>query len=143
MLLALLLLGAFLVTTARKAQAYIGGKVADVELRAIGGGHYLRADAAGSFLAMRAAAENMGITLKVNSSFRTFAEQAELYAKYLAGTGALAAKPGYSNHQGGTAVDIETGGTGTPVYAWLAKYADTYGFRRTVASEPWHWEYLA
>jgi hypothetical protein len=58
---------------------------------------------------------------------------------YLNGTGNLAAKPGYSNHQSGHALDLNTSSAG--VYAWLEHHGATYGFKRTVPSEIWHWEY--
>ncbi len=90
---------------------------------------------------MHAAARAAGINLHVNSAFRSMEEQRALYQKYLNGTGNLAAKPGYSNHQGGIAVDINVGGTGTSTYKWLANNASRFGFVRTVPSEPWHWEY--
>ena len=42
----------------------------------------------------------------VTSGFRTYAQQAALYAAYKNGTGNLAAPPGSSNHEGGQAVDV-------------------------------------
>jgi LAS superfamily LD-carboxypeptidase LdcB len=101
----------------------------------------MRADAAIAFLRMHAAAAAVGVGLQVNSAWRSMEKQRELYASYVAGAGALASKPGYSNHQGGIAVDIQTGGTGTAVYRWLEQNAARFGFKRTVVSEPWHWEY--
>ena len=80
-----------------------------------------------------------GKTLKINSGFRTMEEQQYFYNCYLTkscNNGNLAAKPGYSNHQNGTAVDITSSD-----YSWLSKYAHKYGFIRTVKSEKWHWEY--
>jgi len=47
-----------------------------------------------------------GIGGTVTSQGRTHEKQAELYAKYLAGTGSLAAKPGTSMHEWDQAVDI-------------------------------------
>jgi LAS superfamily LD-carboxypeptidase LdcB len=90
---------------------------------------------------MYAAARSASITLKVNSGFRTMSEQQALYKAYKNGTGHLAAKPGFSNHQGGTAVDVNVGGTGTSTYKWMAAHAKRFGFVRTVPSEPWHWEF--
>lgn len=128
---------------ARKAQAYVRGKPVDVDLEEIGDGFLLRADAAEAFRKMRAAAGLGGITFKVNSAFRSMEEQAALYEKFKDGTGHLAARPGYSNHQGGTAVDISVGSTATPTYLWLVNNAPRFGWRRTVESEPWHWEFFA
>ncbi|WP_224249853.1 M15 family metallopeptidase [Hyalangium gracile] len=120
---------------------YVAGTASKVRVLHVSEAHTMRADAAIAFLRMEAAAAAAGITLKVNSGFRSHEEQEVLYRKYLGGTGALAAKPGYSNHQGGIAVDIQTGGESTPTYAWLAREAWRYGFKRTVPSEPWHWEF--
>jgi len=90
------------------------------------------------FARMRAAAKAAGVILRVVSGFRTMAEQEVLYAAYLAGTGAQAARPGFSNHQSGRALDLNTRDPG--VYAWLTAHAREFGFRRTVPSEIWHWE---
>jgi hypothetical protein len=46
----------------------------------------------------------------VTSGFRSYAEQAALYARYLAG-GPLAARPGTSSHEFGQAVDVSDYGT--------------------------------
>ena len=80
-----------------------------------------------------AAAE--GVTLQVTSGFRTYAEQERLKAE----DPYNAARPGYSPHQRGFAVDMNTRGPGQ--YEWLVKNAYRYGFVRTVIRERWHWEY--
>jgi D-alanyl-D-alanine dipeptidase len=46
---------------------------------------------------------------------------------------------GNSNHGRGQALDINTGPTSTATYRWMAANASKFGFRRTVADEPWHW----
>ncbi|WP_434384855.1 peptidoglycan-binding protein [Melittangium boletus] len=125
----------------RTVTGYVNGVPRQINLSKIPNGKEMRSDAAAAFNRMHAAAARAGINLHVNSGFRSMAEQQELYRKYLNGTGNLAAKPGYSNHQGGIAVDINVGGTGTSTYKWLAAHGAEYGFKRTVPSEPWHWEY--
>jgi LAS superfamily LD-carboxypeptidase LdcB len=95
---------------------------------------------AAQFRKMRAAAQRDGITLLVVSGFRTMERQRELYADYRAGRGHLAALPGHSNHQSGHALDLAV--SAPKVRAWLESHAGTFGFRRTVPSEPWHWENL-
>lgn len=50
-----------------------------------------------------------------------------------------AAPPGYSNHQSGHALDLNTSASG--VYSWLSNHGRAYAFRRTVPSERWHWEH--
>jgi hypothetical protein len=91
-----------------------------------------------AFGAMRAAAASSGVHISVVSGFRTMDQQRYLYNLYLSGRGNLAARPGYSNHQSGLALDLNTSGSG--VYNWLSRNGSRYGFRRTVPSEVWHWE---
>jgi hypothetical protein len=96
---------------------------------------------AAAFNKMKAAASSNGVSLRLNSAFRTMKEQEYFYNCYLTkkcNNGNLAAKPGYSNHQNGIALDINTSGG---AYEWLRKNGSKYGFVRTVASETWHWEY--
>ena len=91
-----------------------------------------------AFLKMQKAADAAGVPLVINSGFRTMAEQQHLYACYQNGNcnnGNLAARPGYSNHQSGRAVDIT-------VSSWLVNNAARFGFRRTVPSEAWHYEFF-
>lgn len=78
------------------------------------------------------------MNLRIVSGFRTQAEQEALYRLYRAGSGNLAARPGYSNHQDGKALDLNTRDPG--VYAWLTRNGARFGFKRTVPSERWHWE---
>lgn len=93
-----------------------------------------------AFRAMAHAAARDGIDLRIRSGFRSFEKQAALYRRYREGEGNLAARPGFSNHESGRALDIYI--TDDRVYPWLARHAATYGFHRTVPGEAWHWEYL-
>jgi len=97
---------------------------------------------ASMYARMQKAAASAGVSLRVVSGFRTMSEQKYLYNCYLTKScngGNLAARPGYSNHQSGHALDLNTSAPG--VSNWLNNHADEYGFKRTVPSEPWHWEY--
>jgi LAS superfamily LD-carboxypeptidase LdcB len=94
---------------------------------------------ADAFLRMRKAASQDGVQIRIVSGFRSYAEQDRLYKLYLAGRGNLAARPGYSNHQDGHALDLNASAPG--VYSWLSRRARSFGFIRTVPSENWHWEY--
>ena len=89
---------------------------------------------------LRDAASRDGVRLKLNSGFRTMDEQRVLYQGYVAGTRGLAAAPGYSNHQHGEAVDIDV--VSDAAYTWMFRNAPRMGWRNTVPSEPWHWEYF-
>jgi hypothetical protein len=38
-------------------------------------------------------------------------------------------------------VDVNVGSTSSATYRWMAAHAAEFGFKRTVPSEPWHWEF--
>ena len=104
-------------------------------------GYAVEIATADAFLTMAKAAEADGILLRINSGFRTMAEQQYLYNCYVTGScnsGNLAARPGYSNHQSGHAIDFNTGGG---ALNWLNAHGAEHGFNRTVPSETWHWEW--
>ena len=84
---------------------------------------------------MSASAEAAGLTLQSTGAFRTMAEQRKLRRE----KPNLAARPGFSNHQNGIAVDIET--NKSKIYEWLTVNAVNFGFVRTVPWEAWHWEF--
>jgi hypothetical protein len=72
---------------------------------------------------------------EVTSAFRTYAQQAALYARYLAG-GPLAAKPGTSSHEKGEAVDVTDYGTFGAIMERAPEYARLYN--RLGARDPVH-----
>ncbi len=97
---------------------------------------------ANAFLYLKQRAAARGVNIWVNSGFRTMDEQRHLYYCYTSGScnsGNLAARPGYSNHQNGRAVDIGTDNRGR-----LNQIISDLGldWRRTVPSEAWHYEYF-
>ena len=97
---------------------------------------------ANAYWAMREAAARDGIALDIRSGFRTHAQQEYLYGCYESCSCngcTLAAKPGFSNHQSGRALDLKVREEGT--FAWLVANAARFGFVATVKNEPWHWEY--
>jgi len=105
-------------------------------------GHSVEVKTARAYLRMKRAARGKGVYLHINSGFRTMAQQRYLYHCYVTKScngGNLAAYPGYSNHQSGHALDLNT--TAPGVYTWLANHGSAYGFHRTVPSERWHWEH--
>ena len=88
------------------------------------------------------AAKKDGIRIQVTSGFRTMAQQQEGWSKYPGSW----ARPGWSPHQRGYAVDMSTRGGyseqfGGGRYMWLVKNAYRFGFIRTVKFERWHWEF--
>ncbi|AGC45819.1 D-alanyl-D-alanine carboxypeptidase [Myxococcus stipitatus DSM 14675] len=105
------------------------------------GGHQLHRDTATAYQRMAQDAAKHGIVLTVTSGYRSPHEQRWLYEQYRQGSGNKAARPGQSKHQLGIAVDLIVGKRTSKRYRWLKANACRFGFRRTVRSEPWHWEY--
>ena len=84
-------------------------------------------------------------TFGVVSGFRSREQQQRLYDAYINGTGNLAAKPGNSRHEHGTAVDINWSKLNPQQQAWLRANLPKFGIINTGMSfsqkEPWHWEW--
>ncbi len=117
--------------------------------------------AAQAWQAMQTAAAQDGITLVLESAYRSVARQLEiLQAKLAAGQALnavllLVAPPGCSEHHTGCAVDIGTPGSValqeefeiTAAFAWLQANAARHGFSMSFprgnaqgySHEPWHW----
>jgi peptidoglycan hydrolase-like protein with peptidoglycan-binding domain len=128
--------------TTKRTHGYINGVARNITVTPVGNGEYLRTDAARAFLKMQASAKRAGISLSATSGFRTMAEQKHLYALWQAGQGNLAARPGFSNHQGGIAMDVGgVNGYQTAAYSWLSRNAKRFGFVNDVGGEYWHWTY--
>ena len=99
------------------------------------------------FIAMCEEAVSAGITLKVNSAWRSYEEQEALYNGYAdyVKRGKTPPKfypadpPGYSSHQDGRSIDFST--QDSSHYKWLVNNAHKFGFRREVKGEKHHWTY--
>jgi len=115
------------------------GRVPPSKLSPVGEGEKMTKAAASQFREMDAAARSAGIDLRVNSGYRTYAEQASLYDAYVHGHGNLAAAPGTSTHGLGLSADIDV--RDPRALNWLRHHAATYGFVNDVPSESWHWTY--
>ncbi len=105
-------------------------------------GKPVEVETANAYYVMAQAADAAGVAIQVISGFRTWEEQEYLYNCYVncnCNNCNLAAAPGYSNHQSGHAVDLNTDAPG--VLAWLNANGGAFGFTRTVPSEDWHWEW--
>lgn len=130
----------------KKATAYENGVPRTIQVVELEG-KLVEVKQAKRFLEMKKAAAKDGVDLNIVSGFRTMAEQRRLYDGYVNGRPGfnLAARPGFSEHQAGTALDLNTQGTsdshGTgKVYNWLAKNGARFGFER-IPAEHWHWEF--
>ncbi|WP_262453066.1 D-alanyl-D-alanine carboxypeptidase family protein [Arthrobacter sp. A2-55] len=128
----------------------------------------LRREAAAAVERMFAAAGSNGVSITVQSSYRSYATQVSLYGSYVAQKGqesadTSSARPGYSEHQTGLALDIGDANVGadcefticveeTAAGRWVAAHAADYGFvvryppgLQAVTGylyEPWHLRYV-
>ena len=115
---------------------------------------------------MFAAAEKEGLKLQISSGYRSYNYQVNLYNHYVAVQGkavadSQSARPGYSEHQTGLAVDVEPTSRNceieecfadTPEGKWVAANAYKYGFIIRYPKnmqhitgyiyEPWHIRYI-
>jgi hypothetical protein len=118
------------------------GKLSPSELAPIAQGQ-LRKDAAAAWNAMNVEARKNGIELVPTgskSSYRTYAQQQELWNLYQSGRGNLAASPGTSNHGWGLAIDLAT----PAMRSMVDKIGAKYGFSKRCSdaqSEWWHIKY--
>jgi len=113
-----------------------------------------------SFDKMQSDAAKLGLNLYISSGFRTYEYQAQLYDRYVASDGKKAAdtyssRPGYSEHQTGLAIDLNTvedSFANTDEGKWVAQNCYKYGFiirfpkgkekQTGYQYEPWHLRYL-
>jgi D-alanyl-D-alanine carboxypeptidase len=112
-----------------------------------GSGERLRADAAVAFVELAAAYQQaLDEEICVTDGYRPLAEQQQLRRL----KPRFAARPGYSEHGWGLAVDLSCGVQSfrTRQHAWLVDNAGDYGWflpewaqRGGARPEPWHWEY--
>jgi LAS superfamily LD-carboxypeptidase LdcB len=125
--------------------------------------YQLRAEAAAALEALVAAAAGDGIRLYVISAYRPWSKQQQLYQGKLRRSGWVqdtVARPGHSEHQLGTTVDLTDGDEETLLREsfgdskagrWLRENAWMYGFAQSYtrhnqpetgyAPEPWHYRY--
>lgn len=127
-------------------------------------GATLRAEAAAEYKRLIDAATSQGISMQSTSSYRSYAQQVTTYNHWVTVNGSVAAadtvsaRPGYSEHQTGLAVDVGVGGCAldcfgtTPAYAWMKANSHNFGFIERYPSgktavtgyspEPWHYRYV-
>ena len=100
---------------------------------------YLRAEAAAAFEQLCAGAAAEGYTILGQSGYRSYSYQEQLYNNYVARDGQAAAdtysaRPGFSEHQTGLAMDICNGILSytdfgqTAEYTWAKEHLAEYGF---------------
>ncbi|MAU33859.1 D-alanyl-D-alanine carboxypeptidase [Candidatus Saccharibacteria bacterium] len=127
-------------------------------------GALLTSDAAKAFAQLYEAARAAGQPITVTSSYRSFQDQVVTYQYWVGvsgydGADTYSARPGYSEHQTGLAVDLASPDGcvlscfgATSQYTWLQANAATYGFIQRYHSgdeattgysaEEWHYRYV-
>lgn len=104
-----------------------------------------------------------GLMMSDATSYRSYSFQASLYASYLKSYGqtytdTISARPGFSEHQTGLAIDLNAGDAHfglfvtTKTYLWVSEHCTDYGFILRYPSgkeavtgyrfESWHYRYV-
>ena len=122
--------------------------------------HRLRAAAAAALAAMAKAAAAEGVTLVAGSTYRSYAYQETVYARWVRELGQeradrVSARPGRSQHQLGTVLDldpIDNDFAASKAGLWVAANAARFGFSLSYPRglegltgydwESWHWRWL-
>ena len=125
---------------------YQNGRISDIGALPNTAGKPLHFLAAEAMVAMQAAARKEGITLRLESGYRSFADQQRVFAQY---GSPRAARPGTSRHGWGLAADITVNESfSSAQFLWLRDNARRFGWfhpswARQGGSnpEPWHWEF--
>ena len=123
-------------------------------------------DAGKEFTTMVTDAHKEKLDIQITTAFRSYTFQNSLYQQDLnnkkKATSEAVAKPGYSEHQLGVAMDLTSASIqyshtstkfkDTPEYTWMKANAYTYGFVESYPEgkekitgymyEPWHWRYV-
>lgn len=113
-----------------------------------------------AFAKMQAKAAQEGLRIYISSGFRNYNRQVRLYNYYIKRDGkdaadTFSARPGYSEHQTGLTVDLNSisdSFSRTPEAKWVAEHAHEYGFivrfpqgKEAITGykyESWHLRYL-
>ncbi len=118
---------------------------------------YILREARDALVRMADAARKDGVSLRVDSGYRSLWYQRKIFTKLMKKGRSFedlvryVAPPGYSEHMLGTVVDFSPGNwrfAKTPAYGWLREHAGEYGFSETYPKnnrhhpwESWHWRY--
>ncbi|MDO5617357.1 M15 family metallopeptidase [Kocuria sp.] len=138
---------------------YVPANLADIE------GHQLRQEAADALRTMLSDMRAEGVNVNITSAYRSYDTQVSTYDHWVQQNGQAAAdrvsaRPGFSEHQTGLAVDLADGSgcdlqvcfEQTPAAEWAMENAAEYGFvlrfpdgMESVTGysyEPWHFRYV-
>lgn len=154
-------------TTYRLPETPDPGDLVGVRSAGFPSDHLVRAVIIDDLRALREDAEAAGVGLEVQSAYRSFTYQRQVFASWVTQLGEaqalrVSARPGHSEHQLGTAIDLRSrGGPApwdledwgrTPEGAWVVRHAYRYGFvmsypageeaRTCYDYEPWHYRWV-
>jgi len=125
------------------------------------GEYYLEKDANEAFEILCEASIKDNMSISVSSAYRSYREQEEIYNYYLEASGekyadTIAARPGFSEHQTGLAIDLVSLNSTFFIYskefAWMKENAHKYGYilryekdKEHITgynAEAWHFRYV-
>ena len=124
-------------------------------------GMLLRKDALDSYIEMSNACEKDGLSIIINSAYRSYDDQVDIQEYYRKWYGdsyveKYVAKPGFSEHQTGLAIDIGSRSTNVFAnskeykwmldnsykYGYIIRYEKKYEHMTLFRAEPWHYRYV-
>ena len=124
-------------------------------------GMQLRKDALDSYIEMSNACEKDGLNIIINSAYRSYDDQVDIQEYYRKWYGdsyveKYVAKPGFSEHQTGLAIDIGSRSTNVFAnskeykwmldnsykYGYIIRYEKKYEHMTLFRAEPWHYRYV-
>lgn len=144
--------------------SFVPNEIVDVDINYAYQNNKASKEVNDAYVLMAKDAKKDNIILLVNSSYRTYERQEEIYKEFYYSKGIsyadkYAARAGYSEHQTGLALDIFTSGRSTTsdfdqseAFKWLTNNAHKYGFilrypkdkeyLTGYSYESWHYRYL-
>ena len=147
--------------------SYAPGDLVDSSAAGLNGGYAVRSVMLADLAAMAAAARSAGAPIQLVSGYRSYSQQKATFDHWVSVGGyeqalRTSARPGHSEHQLGTAIDVTSEGgaapwtyadwASTPAGAWMAANAWRYGFVMSYprgssdvscySYEPWHYRYV-
>ena len=146
---------------------YAPGDLVDSSAAGLNGGYAVRSLLLADLAAMAADARAAGSPIQVVSGYRSYSQQKATFDHWVSVGGydqalRTSARPGHSEHQLGTAIDVTSEGgappweyadwAATPAGGWMAANAWRYGFVMSYPAgasalscysyEPWHYRYV-
>lgn len=142
---------------------YLDANYKPDDLVTVEGEFMVRKEVRDAYQKMSQQAAQEGLSFHMNSAYRSYQSQQQVYQEYKQESGQAyadkyASRPGYSEHQTGLAIDITTRRVRfnsfdeTEEYKWLQAHAHEYGFILRFPKglekitgynyEPWHYRYV-